>query len=115
MLIIIHQLPCFHVKIILGIYLPNSKIYYKSDYQLLFCFPHRSTESGCGDLVCCRVQSDVPSPSVTESYIPSSELPEISSTTQKPHVENNKPCTCVSRNQCLPPNGSNEQQSSYIR
>ncbi|XP_060858880.1 phenoloxidase-activating factor 2-like isoform X1 [Metopolophium dirhodum] len=77
--------------------------------------PSGSTESGCGDLVCCRVQSDVPLPPVTESYIPSSELPQISSSTQEPYIENNKPCTCVSRNQCLTPNGSNQRQSSNIR
>ncbi|XP_003244500.1 phenoloxidase-activating factor 2 isoform X2 [Acyrthosiphon pisum] len=77
--------------------------------------PSGSTELGCGDSVCCRVQSDLPLPPVTESYIPSSELPLISSSTQEPYIENNKPCTCVSRNQCLSPNGSNQRQSSNIR
>ncbi|XP_022175321.1 tryptase beta-2-like isoform X2 [Myzus persicae] len=70
--------------------------------------PSGSTESGCAsELVCCRVQGDFPLPPVTESYIPSSEIPEISSSTQAPYIENNnKPCTCVSRNQCLPPSSN---------
>lgn len=75
--------------------------------NMIVLFPHRSTELGCAsELVCCRVQSDLPLPPVTESYVPSSELPEISSSTQEPYIENNKPCTCVSRNQCLPPSSN---------
>ena len=83
---------------------------------MIVLFPTcRSTESGCAsELVCCRVQGDSPSPE-TESYQPSSEFPQISSSTQEPNIENNGPCTCVNRNQCLPPNGSNARQDSNIR
>ncbi|XP_025207831.1 phenoloxidase-activating factor 2-like isoform X2 [Melanaphis sacchari] len=75
--------------------------------------PSESTESGCmSDLVCCRVESNSP---VTESYSTTSttsesELPQVSSSSQEPYIEttenieNNKPCTCVSKNQCLPSN-----------
>ncbi|CAH1730927.1 unnamed protein product [Aphis gossypii] len=73
--------------------------------------PSGSTELGCiSDLVCCRVQSDTP---VTEESFPSSsELSQISSSTQEPYIENNKPCTCVSKNQCLP---TNDGQNNNIR